>query len=60
MMNDYDLEQGRSQVCIGGGQLGPYKFVKKFSAKINKTSLNFKNFQKVLKGFKVNFQICSN
>ena len=33
--------QGRSQVFIGGGQLGPYKFVKKFSAKIDKT-LNFK------------------
>ena len=39
--------QGRSQVIIdGGGQLGPYKFVKNFSAKINKTSINFKNFKK--------------
>ena len=29
--SDVSEEQGRSQVCIGGGgQLGPYKFVKKF------------------------------
>ena len=39
----------------GGCQLGPYKFVKKILAKIDKISLNFKNFHKVLKGFKVNF-----
>ena len=57
--NDYfTIQQGRGQVFIGGGaQLGPFKFVKKFSAKIDKTSLNFK---KVLQGFKVNFQLCSN
>ena len=43
----------------GGGQLGPYKFVKTFSAK-NRYNFKFKNFLKVLKGFKVNFQLWSN
>ena len=37
---------------IGGG---PYKFVEQFSAKIDKTFVNFKIFLKVLKCFKVNF-----
>ena len=53
--------QGRSQVFIGGGaSWGHINLSKNFSAKIDKTSLNFKNFQKVLKGFKVNFQLFSN
>ena len=49
--------QGCSQVLNGGGHIN---LSKTFSAKIDKTSLYFKNFQKDLKGFKVNFQTCSN
>ena len=37
-----------ARVLLEGGQLRPYKFVKKISAKLDKTSLNFKNFQKFL------------
>ena len=50
------IPQGRSQVFIGGGaSWGQINFSKNFSAKINKTSLNFKNFQKVLKDLKLIF-----
>ena len=49
-----------ARFLLVGGSCGHINFSKQFSAKIDKTSLNFKNFQKVLKGFKVNFRICSN
>ena len=49
--------QGRSQVFIGGGaSWGQINLSKNFSAKIDKTSLNFKIFQKVLKGLKLIFK----
>ena len=38
-----------------GASWGHINLPKNFSAKIDKKSLNFKNFQNVLKGFKVNF-----